>query len=58
MRLTDIALPDEAFSLCWGCKNYAWSVTFGRKGGGMWGHSYTKDKPEVGDDVKECEEFR
>lgn len=52
--IVPIALPADAKSICWGCKNYEWTIILGAVN--MWDHACYKGL-ESGDEVKECTEF-
>ena len=50
--ITDVSLPEGAFSLCWGCANYEWSIILDVKN--KWEHFCGKGF-QAGDEVKQCE---
>lgn len=52
--ITDVALPEGAFSICWGCASYEWAISLGVKN--KWNH-FCANGLEAGDDVKDCKEY-
>ena len=57
MKLTEIAPPKGAFSLCWTCRHYNWSIMPSLTEDNMWEHRCAYNFTEVGDDVKDCWEY-